>query len=221
MNNTTKLGLAIAATLGAGAANAAIYSATLSGWGTYSNNGSSNANIASSTATWQYDDVTGVISQTGGVLNARFTTAPTSTLFRQTSTGLSLGGGGAASATTFSCIEGNFGGGVGASICGNYNFGANFLNESSLSYSGASVSRTLGGDDGSLGAAQSVADLNNLITSAATVGTQITITLNNGQCTLVSAANCTTITGAPIYNKGYNIVFNAAAAAVPVPAAAW
>jgi hypothetical protein len=212
MNNTTKLGLAIAATLGAGAANATIVTATLTQYATYSNNGSAAGNITSSSATWQYDDVTGVISQTGGTFNARFTTAPTSTLFRATSTGLSFGAGGSASATTYSCIEGNFGGGVGASICGNYNFGANFVNESTLTYSGSSVTRTLGGDDGSIGAAQSVADLNG-ISTLSWVGT--TLQLTNRSC----VAACTTNAPGTAWNKGYLITFNAAQ--VPVPAAVW
>ena len=59
------------------------------------------------------------MTQTGGTINARATTAPTTTLFRQFITGLVIGNGGAASAASFSCVEGNFGANVGASICGN------------------------------------------------------------------------------------------------------
>ena len=216
--NNDKLALAIVTTLGAGAVQATNYPMTLVQWSIYSNNGTNNPNITSSTATWQYDDVAHTVTQTGGTFNARFTTAPTSTLFRQTTTGLVIGNSAAASATTFSCLEGNFGGGVGASICGNYNFGANFTNNSTLTYSGSSVTRTLAGDDGSIGNPQSLADLNNLAVNVS--GTSIT--LNNGVCTLVNPANCTTIAGAPNFNKGYKLVFNAGPqAAVPVPAAVW
>ncbi|QOJ32035.1 MAG: hypothetical protein HRU81_07960 [Gammaproteobacteria bacterium] len=221
MGNKTRtaLGLAIAATLGATAADAALYSATLTSFQTFSNNGASNGNITSSTATWQYDDVTGIMTQSGGTLNVRFTTTPTTTLFRYLTTGLTIGAGGAASATTYTCQEGNFGGNVGANLCGNYTFGANYANDSTLVYSGSSVTRTMGGDDAALGPPQSVADLGGMST-VSWVGT--TLTLSNGVCTLSPAANCTTITGAPLYNKGMQLVFNAGPqAVVPVPAAAW
>ncbi len=203
MNKTaTKLGLAIAATLGAASANAALYSATLTGIAMSSANGPSAGNISSSTATWQYDDVTGIMSQTGGTLNVRFNTSPTSTLMRHTSTGLVIGGGGAASATTWSCIEGNFGGVVGASICGNYTFGANFTNESTVVYSGSSVTRTMGGDDVVSGPAQSVADLNG-ISTLSWVGTALTLSNSTG-------------------TAGQTWTFNAGPqAVVPVPAAVW
>ena len=220
MGNRTRttLGLAIAATLGATAADAALISATLTTWSTYSNNGSSNANLTSSTATWQYDDVTGIMTQTGGTLNARFNTTPATTLFRHITTGLAFGGGAAASATTFTCAEGNFGTAVGANLCGNYTFGANFTNDSTVVYSGNTVTRTMGGDDVISGPAQSLADLDN-VTTVSWVGTALTLT--NGVCTLSPAANCTTITGNPLFNKGYRMVFDATPQVVPVPAAAW
>lgn len=201
MGNKTRtaLGLAIAATLGATAADAALYSATLAQYTTYSTNGASNANISSTTATWQYDDVTGVMTQTGGTLNARLNIGPPTTLFRHVSTGLTIGAGAAASAATWECVEGNFGGTVGASLCGNYTFGANYVNESTLVYSGSSVTRTLGGDDVSKGPAQSVADLNGMSTLS-WVGTSLK--LSNATAT-----------------SGYTLEFNVAA--VPVPAAAW
>ncbi|MCK6370777.1 MAG: hypothetical protein L6Q83_05510, partial [Gammaproteobacteria bacterium] len=67
MNKKTKrLGLAIAATLGAGGAEAATYTATLVSVAQWSSSGSSAGNISSSTASWSYDDVTGLLSQTGG-----------------------------------------------------------------------------------------------------------------------------------------------------------
>ena len=214
MDSRTRLATAVSLALGSAAAQASVQTVTLVSWGQYSNSGTGLFNITSSTATWSFDDVTGIVAQTGGVLNVRLTTGPVSTLFRHTATGLMLGGGGAASATTWSCLEGNFGPGVGASICGSYTFGANFANESTLTYSGNTVTRVLGGDDGIVGAAQSVADLDGM-SVLSWVGT--TLTLSNGVCTL--GPNCTTISGAPLFNKGYRLVFNAAQ--VPVPAAAW
>ncbi|GJQ56310.1 MAG: hypothetical protein HKUEN07_28790 [Rhodocyclaceae bacterium] len=200
MNKTVNtLGLAIAATLGAASADAALISATLDSVTLSSANGPSTANITSSTATWQYDDVTGIMTQTGGTLNARFNIGPPTTLFRHTATDLVIGAGGAASATTWNCIEGNFGNNVGASLCGNYGFGANFANESSVSYSGSSVSRTLGGDDVDKGPPQSLADYNG-ISTLSWVGTALTLSNSTG-------------------TSGITFVFNASA--VPVPAAVW
>ena len=207
MNHKQKSALAVAVAAGLGgmaAADAATYTATLTTFATYSNNGSSAANISSSTATWSYDDVSNLVTQTGGTFNARFTTAPTTTLFRTIATGLVVGNGGAASAATYACQEGNFGGNVGASICGNYLFGANFLSESTTTWGpGTAVSRTIGGDDMAIGPQQSVAALNGLNT-VSWVGT--TLTLSNANQAQTS---------------GYLLVFDAGPQVVPVPAAVW
>ncbi|GMU75757.1 MAG: hypothetical protein AMXMBFR45_12480 [Gammaproteobacteria bacterium] len=201
MGNRTRttLGLAIAATLGATAADAALIAVTLDSVTLSSANGPSTANITSSTATWLYDDVTGIMTQTGGELNARFNIGPPSTLFRHTATDLVIGAGGAASASSWSCIEGNFGTVVGAHMCGNYTFGANFANDSTVSYSGTSVTRTMGGDDVVKGPPQSLADYNG-ISTLSWVGTALTLSNSTG-------------------TSGLTFVFNASA--VPVPAAAW
>jgi len=188
---------------GVAAADAATVTATLVTYATYSNQGSSAANISSSTATWSYDTVTNLVSQTGGTFNARFTTAPTSTLFRTITTGLVVGNGGAATASSYACQEGNFGPGVGASICGNYLLGANFSNESTATWGpGTAVSRTIGGDDMAFGPQQSIATLNGFNT-VSWIGT--TLILSNANQALTS---------------GYKFVFNAAQV-VPVPAAVW
>jgi hypothetical protein len=154
------LATAVAAAL-ADAADAATVGVVVQSLTSHSSSGTSAANISSSTARWMYDTDTGLLSQRSGLFNARFNIAPTTTLFRHSVTGLVVGGGGSASATSFACAEGNFGATVGASICGNYNFGANYINESSISYGpGTAASRTLGGDDMSIGAQQSVAAYN-------------------------------------------------------------
>ena len=168
-------------------------------------------NISSSTATWSYDDSTGLISQTGGLFQVRFNNAPTSTLWRTSITGLVIGNGGAASAATYVCTEGNFGGNVGASICGNYSFGANFANESTATWGpGTSTSRAIGGDDLASGTQESIAALNGM-TTISWVGTALV--LHNGTCT----GACFTTPGG--FNDGQKWTFNAGPQ-VPVPAAA-
>ncbi len=214
------LGVAIAATLGATAADAATYGATLITAVSYSGNGSSAGNISSSTATWSYDDVTNLLSQTGGTYNIRFTTAPTSTLFRHSITGLVIGNGGAASASTYTCAEGNFGGNVGASICGNYNFGANFINESTVTWGpGTASAKTIGGDDMNFGPEQNISAYSYFAT-VSWVGT--TLTLSNASCNPFAPGNasgCATTGG---FNTGYTWTLSAGPqAAVPVPAAVW
>ncbi len=200
--NTSALAAAIAATLGtAGAADAATLLVTLNSVTTYSNSGSSALNLTSSTATWSYDDVTGVLTQTAGVFNARATTAPISTLFRHTITGLVIGAGAAATATDFTCTEGNFGGNVSASICGNYVFGSNGLNESSTTWGpGTAAARTIGADDASIGAQQTLNSQYDTFTTTSFNGT--TLVLENARCT-TGAGNCTGTGHVNGFNAGY------------------
>ena len=113
MNNKAVLTAAVAAIAGGASAmaDASTYTATLTQVLIYNNSAVNGfaQNISSSTATWSYDDVTNLVTQTGGIYNVRTTTAPTSTLFRVLTTGLIVGNGGVASASTYSCVEGNFG----------------------------------------------------------------------------------------------------------------
>jgi len=214
MDHKQKSALAVAVAAGIGgisAADAATYTATLTSVLTYSNNGTAGTagNITSSTATWSYDDVTNLVSQTGGTFNIRLTTAPTSTLYRALTTGLIIGNGGAAAASSYSCVEGNFGAGVGASICGNYLLGANFANESTTTWGpGIAASRTIGGDDIAAGPQQTITSLNGLNTIS-WVGSSLV--LANKTCTGV----CTTTAGG--FNNGQQWSFTV----VPVPAAVW
>lgn len=214
------LALAVAASLGAGAADAAVYSATLKQAISWSGSGGSSGNITSSTATWSYDDVTGLLSQTGGTFNVRYTIAPSNTLFRHSITGLVVGNAAAATASSYTCTEGNFGVTVAASLCGNYNFGANYANESTASWGpGTAIARTIGGDDMALGPQQSIAAYDNFA-FVSWVGT--TLTLANASCNPFAPNNangCATTGGA---NHGYTWVLDAGPqAAIPVPAAAW
>lgn len=212
MENRSILITAAVTSLAGGHADAATWSLSLTSMGMEINKGLHVANIGSSTAAFTYDDVAGLVTQTGGTFNARWTTAPTSTLFRMLATGLVMGAGATASATSFSCVEGNFGGGVGASLCGNYHFGANFANESTAAWGpGTAASRTLGGDDGAIGPVVSIADLDGTSTLSWDGNTLV---LTNRRCTYVPGP----CWPSP-YSEGYTWTFQAVP--VPVPAAAW
>jgi hypothetical protein len=214
MRNRTLLLTAVTASLAVQDAAAAVWQAALVSMGKEINKGLHVANISSSTATFSYDDVTNLLTQTGGTFNARWTTAPTSTLYRMLTTGLVMGDGGTASAASFNCIEGNFGAGVGASICGNYTFGANFSNESTATWGpGTAASRTIGGDDAASGPQESVAELDG-INTVSWDGT--TLILTNRRCTYVPYP-CEPYP----YTDGYTWTFQTTPAVVPVPAAVW
>jgi hypothetical protein len=213
-NHKQKSALAVAISAGvagmtvADDAGAATYTGTLNQILTFSNNSPSGTalNISSSTGlSWTYDDVTGLMQQTGGTINARATTAPTTTLFRQFITGLVIGNGAAASADTFSCVEGNFGANVGASICGNYVLGGNFTNDSTTTWGpGTAASRTIGGDDAASGPQQTIAALNGMTASQ----TGLTLVMSNANCT--NLVNCD---GTTTFNTGYKYTFTLVAAA--------
>jgi hypothetical protein len=97
--------IAVAATL-APAAEAATTAVTLVKIQYYSNGGVSEGNIGSSTATFSYDDVSGLLTQTGGTFNVRLSIVPTVTLYRHLITGIVFGNGAAATATTYVYAEG-------------------------------------------------------------------------------------------------------------------
>ena len=202
------LAVAVAASLGGvGVVDAAVINVALKSVLSYSPNGTSAANLSLNTASWIYDDVAMKLTQSGGIYQPFFTTAPFTTIFRHTITGLSIGG--PVSASTFSCVEGGFGATVGASICGNYNFGANKANQSTTTWGpGIAAARTIGGDDMALAPQQSIADYN-YFAQVSFVGT--TLVLSNGFC----FSSCTSLTDG--FNAGYKWTLNT----VPVPAAVW
>ncbi len=179
--NKSALAVAIAATVGGAstAADAAVHPVVLTNTQTYSNNGASAGDLSSSTATFHYDDVTNLVTQTGGIFNQRISIIPNVvTLFRHTITGLVMGNGAAATAATYVCTTGNFGDITGAHLCGNYNFGVNFIDESTVTYGpGTAFGRTIGGDDMLAGNTiqQNIAQLNTM-TSAGIVGTTLVLT---------------------------------------------
>ncbi|MGI9342510.1 MAG: VPLPA-CTERM sorting domain-containing protein [Gammaproteobacteria bacterium] len=111
-----------------------------------------------------------------------------------------------ASATSFICYEGTFLATVGASGCGNYSFGPNFIDESTTTWGpGTSVSQTIGGDDMSGGPVGSIADYDFGLTGVTGTG------MSFGD--LVKIGNGIEV-GIP---SGELMTFQV----VPVPAAAW
>jgi hypothetical protein len=187
--------LTLAALVGvSGVANAAPAAATLTGVTTYSANGSVALNISTSTATWEVDTATGVATQTGGTFKGSASVGKTP-LYTQTMTGGVLSSG-AATASSWGCAEGIFGGIVGAHICGNFTFGGNGTNDSTVGNSGTAVTVTIGGDDVASGAPQSLANSYS----------NMTLTdLGGGNWRLSNSTG----------TSGYDFDFNVAAAAVP------
>jgi hypothetical protein len=150
-------------------------------------------------------------------------------------TGLVIGNGAAASATSFACIEGNYGPGVSASVCGDYNFGANsfvldgeeyvpnpFANESSTSWGpGTAFARTIGGDDMVIGPQQNIA-LYDGFNQVSWVGTWLI--LSNAVCNSAAPGNANACATAGGFNTGYRWTLDASYHEqwlTPVPPAAW
>jgi hypothetical protein len=105
-----------------------------------------------------YHNGDGSISQLSATTTAKFRVSPLSNLFTHQFSGMVLDGSGSHSTTAYQCIEGNFGANVGASLCGNYFFGANYINESSVNYNAVPGTRTIGGLDVARGPMQQASD---------------------------------------------------------------
>lgn len=192
------LGLAATPTL------ASTYSVSLADVTFVGTQGAAMANLSQSTATWTYDDATDRVSQASGTFVATYGLALDTVLFNHVTTDLVIGAGSAATATTYSCDEGNFGDLIGANLCGNYTYGPNHDNNSTATWGpGTSYGRTIGGDDAIAGTQQNLADFNAFTTTS---WDGSTLVLSNTGYALNS----------------YIMTFtNNAAAVVPVPAAAW
>jgi hypothetical protein len=157
MRNSTKTVLSLTALLGmSGVANAAPAAATLTGVATYSVNGSTTLNLNASTASWVVDTATGVATQTGGTFSGKAFVGKTP-LYTHTMTGGVLSSG-TATATSWGCAEGVFGGIVGAHICGNFTLGGNGTVDSIVGNSGTAVTVTIQGDDVASGDPQTLAN---------------------------------------------------------------
>ena len=213
---TALLGAApMAALLGAGTmvattdASAAPVAATLVQVANYSNNGSATFNLSASTATWTFDADTGTAAIVSGTYYGEVLSP---NVYGHTMTGISLGNF-VPTLGTWSCQEGTFGGAVGASICGNYNFGSNKKNQSTYTPSALGATVTLGGDDANLpGGPQ----------SAASSYSNMTMTDNGGGSFTI--ANLGYVCQAPTNPgpcSGYTFVFQTETPEVPAPAAVW
>ncbi len=149
------LAVAVATALGVNSgAEAADVAVTLTGVFTGSTGGVSSG-ILSGTLTGSYNESSGIVTMDSGTTSVFFdlNPLPNNDLFTHQHTDWSTGAG-SYSASGYSCVEGQFGGGVGAHLCGNYNFGSNFVNESSVNYAAIPGTRSLGGDDVAVGPQQ-------------------------------------------------------------------
>lgn len=166
-----------------------------------------------------YDDVTGTLSSSG-TLHLRSVTNPVTIggrVFDRFIEDLSITGG-VASATSFLCensplsgtAAGGFGETVGANICGNYTLGGNFVDDSTLSYSGTTVTRVLAGDDVSAGDPQSLADYNLIVASFTGLGGQL----------ILQSTNWLPQPQDPANSAGLQMTFSVDSV-IPVPAAVW
>ncbi|MCL4778384.1 MAG: VPLPA-CTERM sorting domain-containing protein [Gammaproteobacteria bacterium] len=152
-----------------------------------------------------YDDVANSLA-CNGVFDFRTRTGTGTTYssrhFDRFITNLNITNGSAAGSTAYECIDGGFGALVGASMCGNYLWGANYVNDSTVSYGpGLAFSRTLGGDDTVAGAQQSINDYNLAVASY------------DGATLVFQSADWTSSGGASGLQMNFRVV--------PVPAAAW
>ena len=105
--------------------------------------------LTNSTATWEFDTATRIVTG-AGLYSAQYQIIPSipGQLFTHEMVDAVIGGGQVATATSFNCIEGSFGAIAAGHLCGNYSFGQNGRDDSTVSYGpGTSYSRTLGGDD--------------------------------------------------------------------------
>ncbi len=117
--------------------------------------------ITGSTATWDWDPATGVLTSSGKYEAATFINSnpSASSILADRVVNLVIDAGSlATNATSYECVEGTFVASVGSHACGNYRFGDNFVNDSSMAYNvggdSRCVTRTLGGDDTGIDAAR-------------------------------------------------------------------
>jgi hypothetical protein len=165
--------------------------------------------FSGSTATWSYDTVSGVVTGSGlfKFQPAINQSQPPGQLYTHNIDDLAVGAVGAASASSFECVDGGFSASVGVSICGTYTYGDNFIDESTVDYvvnNGIPGIRTLGGDD-----------VDNPFNAIQQLTLYDGMTTDWDGTTLV--ASNLTLCGFESW-CGYEMRFTAA---VPVPAAAW
>jgi hypothetical protein len=102
------------------------------------------------------------------------------------------------------CGGGNSGG-VGAPVCGNYNFGVNLTNQSTYTPTATGATVTFGGDDGFIGPAQSLVN---------SYSSMVATSLGGGAYSLHN----TNSPNVSLSTSGYDFVFQQV---VPLPPAVW
>ena len=204
-------------------ADAAPVTATLVAVTSYSPNGSAPWNGSLDTSTWTFDATStsqaAAAVQTGGTYS-RLTKAGATPLMRHTMTGVTLGSS-APTGATWACLEGNFGTAVGASICGNYNFGTNLTNQSVYTPSTIGSSVAIGGDDGQIGPSQSLVNSYTGMTVTiinGAVGSLKQFCLSNSNA--ANPADRCTAAGTTA-TAGYDFLYTQAGNVVPAPPAVW
>lgn len=164
MNKLIIRGLAATALLAtAGTASATTYTLYLQQNGYHSASAGSGGALwfdntpGSYSDTWTWDSTTGILTQGAftyqGTRRSPASNPAGTTLYTDILSGLSINTtSGAVSATSYTCIEGAFGAGIGANTCGSYSLGGDFIDDSVLSYNVGGnadcVSVVTGGDDG-------------------------------------------------------------------------
>lgn len=168
-----------------------------------------NLNLASSTANWEFDEFGQQLTQTGGVFHGSYRLNPVSTVWTHLATDMILSMGNT-TASSFSCVEGNYGALVNNNYCAGYSFGPNFVDESTSSWGpGLAHERTIGGDDYVFAGIFSLGVYSNFRVvswDGATLG------MGNPGC--YGGGDC---------NGGWDggLLFTLQAQPVPAPAAAW
>jgi hypothetical protein len=204
-----------------GVAQAAPVAATMVSVGSYSKSATTLSNwtiAAGNTATYTFDSATNNLVISG--VYKRVVKVGSTPLMTHTMSGITIGSG-AATGASWSCTEGAFGGIVGASICGNYTFGANGVNDSTYTPSAVGATVAIGGDDAALaGGPQALANNYSFMNAATMIGGAAPgfqrWVLNNGTDLFPGAGE----TGTGL-DTGYKFTFDTAVAVVPVPAAVW
>ncbi len=190
------------------------------------NAGMAAAGITPSTAVWDWDPATGVLSMTGTFNSA-------SSISSQSMGPMVIGDkvtdlridtvNNTTLAASYACGEGTFLAGVGANGCANVGTGGNFTYESSMAYNVGGdancVHRTLGGDDAATGNPRSLANTAggggcDAGDGAFLMYEVVSYTGPGGQ--LIVSNN------ADLFAAGVNyLTFSVAEAPIPLPATAW
>ena len=180
------------------------------------------ANVTGSTAVWDWDPGTGILSMTGTFQTTTHlsSNANGSSIISDKVTDMVINTvAGTTTAASYQCIEGTFLGGVGANGCLTTSTGGDFANSSSALYNVGGnancINRTIGGDDSSTG------DVRGLSTLAASGGCDAT----SGAFTHYTVASYTGPGGQLILSNGIPIgsanTNYLTFSVVPVPAAVW